>query len=557
MKELKAVVENWEREKLAYAEKKMPSRKRHFTTSSDIEVKALYTPLDVADVSYSEDISFPGSYPYTRGIQPTMYRSRLWSIRQYAGFGTPEETNRRFRFLLGEGQTGLSIAFDLPTQMGLNSDHPMAQGEVGRVGVAIDYLQDMEIMFKDIPLDKVSTSMTINAPAAIILAMYVAVARRQGIAPAKLTGTVQNDILKEYVARGAYIFPPRHSLRLLADTVTYCVREMPNFNFISIGGYHIREAGASAVQEVGFAFANAITYVETLIAAGLDVDQFAPRISWIFNTQNNFLEEVAKYRAARRLWARIMRERFGARDPRSWMFRTHVQDGGSSLTAQQPLNNLIRGTIHALATVLGGVQSMAICSYDEALSIPNEESATLSVRIQQIIAHESGVADTIDPLGGSYCVETLTNKMEEEIKDCIKKIEEMGGAVAAIENGYMSRQIEENAYRHQKEIESGEKIIVGLNRFVTGKEQPIRVQIVDPEVERQQVERLKKLRGERDRGRVKETLSRVKEKAQGEDNLMPALIEAVESYATIGEICDILRDIFGEFKESQIKQLRE
>jgi methylmalonyl-CoA mutase N-terminal domain/subunit len=549
--ELKAAVENWDREKLIPAEKKLPSRKGRFTTSSGIEVGALYTPLDVVDTNYLEDIGFPGSYPYTRGIQPTMYRGRLWSIRQYAGFGTPEESNRRFRFLLEQGQTGLSIAFDLPTQMGLDSDHPMAHGEVGRVGVAIDCLHDMETMLKDIPLDKVSASMTINAPTAIILAMYVAVAKRQGVAPAKLTGTVQNDILKEYIARGTYIFPPRPSLRLLADTAIYCVQEMPSFNFISIGGYHIREAGADAVQEVGFAFANAVTYVETLIAAGLKVDQFAPRISWIFNTQNNFLEEVAKYRAARRLWARIMRERFGAEDPRSWMFRTHVQDGGSSLTAQQPFNNLIRGTIHALATALGGVQSMAICSYDEALSIPTEESATLSVRIQQIIAHESGVADTIDPLGGSYYVETLTNRMEEEIKACIKRIEEMGGAVAAIENGYMSGQIEENAYRHQKEIESGEKIIVGLNSFVTDQEQPIRVQPPDPEVERQRAARLKKLRDERDNRRVKEALSGVQEKAREDANLMPALIEAVEAQATIGEICDTLRDVFGEFRENQ------
>ena len=552
--ELKVAVENWEREKLIPAEKKMPSRQWCFTTSSDIEVKALYTPADVADSNYLEDIGFPGSYPYTRGIQPTMYRGRLWSIRQYAGFGTPEESNRRFRFLLEQGQTGLSIAFDLPTQMGLDSDHPMAYGEVGRVGVAIDCLHDMETMLKDIPLNKVSASMTINAPTAIILAMYVAVARRQGVALAKLTGTVQNDILKEYIARGTYIFPPRPSLRLLADIAIYCVQEMPSFNFISIGGYHIREAGADAVQEVGFAFANAITYVETLIAAGLKVDQFAPRISWIFNTQNNFMEEVAKYRAARRLWARIMRERFGAEDPRSWMFRTHVQDGGSSLTAQQPFNNLIRGTIHALATALGGVQSMAICSYDEALSIPTEESATLSVRIQQIIAHESGVADTIDPLGGSYYLETLTNRMEEEIKACIKRVEEVGGAVAAIENGYMSGQIEENAYRHQKEIESGEKIVVGLNSFITDQEQPIRIQPVDHKVEKQQAARLKKLRDERDNRRVKEVLSGVQEKARGDANLMPALIEAVEAQATIGEICDTLRDVFGEFRENQGRQ---
>jgi methylmalonyl-CoA mutase N-terminal domain/subunit len=553
-KQLKEAVERWEKEKLAPTEKKMPPRQKRFTTSSEIEVKALYTPQDIADLNYLEDLGFPGDYPYTRGIQPSMYRGRLWSIRQYAGFGTPEESNRRFRFLLEQGQTGLSIAFDLPTQMGLDSDHPLAYGEVGRVGVAIDSLRDMEIMLEGIPLDKVSTSMTINAPTAIILAMYVAVAKRQGVAPAKLTGTVQNDILKEYIARGTYIFPPGPSLRLLADTGAYCVKEMPSFNFISIGGYHIREAGANAIQEIGFAFANAITYVQTLIDAGLEVDQFAPRISWIFNTQNNFFEEVAKYRAARRLWARIMRERFGAQDPRSWMFRTHVQDGGSTLTAQQPHNNLIRGTIHALATVLGGIQSMAICSYDEALAIPTEESATLSVRIQQIIAYESGVTDTVDPLAGSYYVEALTNKMEEEIKACLKTIDDLGGAVAAIENGYLRTQIEESAYRYQKEVESGEKIVVGLNKFVTEQRQAIQLGSIDSAVEKQQIERLKELKSARDNRRVQEALARVKNEAASANNLLPVFIEAVESYATIGEICGALREIFGEFKQASVRE---
>lgn len=552
-KELKSALEQWEKEKLMPAEKKMPARQKRFTTSAGIEVKALYTPCDLADSNYQEKAGFPGSYPYTRGIQPTMYRGRLWSIRQYAGFGTPEESNRRFRFLLEQGQTGLSIAFDLPTQIGLDSDHHLAHGEVGRVGVAIDSLHDMEIMLKNIPLDKVSTSMTINAPTAIILAMYAAVARQQGVDPSKLMGTLQNDILKEYIARGTYIFPPRPSLRLMADTVSYCIHNIPNFNFISIGGYHIREAGANAVQEVGFAFSNAITYVQTLLNAGLQVDQFAPRISWIFNTQNNLLEEVAKYRAARRLWAKIMRHRFGAKDPRSWMFRTHVQDGGSTLTAQQPLNNLIRGTIHALATVLGGIQSMAICSYDEALAIPTEESALLSVRIQQIIAHESGVTDTVDPLGGSYYVEALTDKMEEEIKACIEKIDAMGGAVAAVENGYLRTQIEESAYRFQREIESGERIVVGLNQFVTGQRQPISLQAVDLQVEEQQVERLKKLRKERDNQEVGEVLKKLKKEAQGTGNLMPVLIEAVAAYATLGEICSTLREIFGEFKQAGLE----
>jgi len=547
--ELKELTEKWEKEKLAPAEKKIPPRQKRFTTSSGIEVKALYTPQDIAAFNYQEDSGFPGSYPYTRGIQPTMYRGRLWSIRQYAGFGTPEESNRRFRFLLEQGQTGLSIAFDLPTQTGLDSDDPLALGEAGRVGVAIDSLRDMEIMLEGIPLDRVSTSMTINAPTAVILAMYVAVGRRQGVPSAKLTGTLQNDILKEYIARGTYIFPPRPSLRLMADTVTYCVKEIPNFNFISIGGYHIREAGANAVQEVGFAFANAITYVRTLVDAGLAVDNFAPRISWIFNTQNNFFEEIAKYRAARRLWARIMRDRFGAKDPRSWMFRTHVQDGGSTLTAQQPSNNIVRGTIHAMATVLGGVQSMAICSYDEALAIPTEESATQSVRIQQIIAYESGVADTIDPMAGSYYVETITNKMEEEINACINTIEDMGGAVAAIENGYMGRQLEESAYRHQKEVESGEKIIVGLNKFVSGYRQPIKLQLVDNEVGKNKIEQLIKLKSERDSKRVNDALAIVKKEANGTNNMMPFLIEAVEAYATIGEICGALREVFGEFKQ--------
>ena len=547
--ELKELTEKWEKEKLAPAEKKISPRQKRFTTSSDIEVKALYTPQDISAFNYQEDSGFPGSYPYTRGIQPTMYRGRLWSIRQYAGFGTPEESNQRFRFLLEQGQTGLSIAFDLPTQTGLDSDDPLALGEAGRVGVAIDSLRDMEIMLEGIPLDRVSTSMTINAPTAIILAMYVAVGRRQGVPSAKLTGTLQNDILKEYIARGTYIFPPRPSLRLMADTVTYCVKEIPNFNFISVGGYHIREAAANAVQEVGFAFANAITYVRTLVDAGLAVDHFAPRISWIFNTQNNFFEEIAKYRAARRLWAKIMRDRFGAKDPRSWMFRIHVQDGGSTLTAQQPSNNIVRGTIHAMATVLGGVQSMAICSYDEALAIPTEESATQSVRIQQIIAYESGVADTIDPMAGSYYVEALTNKMEEEINACINTIEDMGGAVAAIENGYMGRQLEESAYRHQKEVESGEKIIVGLNKFVSGYRQPIKLQFVDNEVGKNKIEQLIKLKSERDSKRVNDALAIVKNEAKGTNNMMPFLIEAVEAYATIGEICGALREVFGEFKQ--------
>lgn len=538
----------WEEDTLKKNLAKMPERKEAFFTSSGLETQRLYTPLDLQDFDYQRDLGFPGEYPFTRGIQPTMYRGRVWSMRQYAGFGTPEESNRRFRYLLEQGQTGLSIAFDLPTQIGYDSDHPLARGEVGKVGVSIDSLQDMEIMLENIPLDKVSTSMTINAPTAVILAMYLCVAKKQGVPFTKLDGTTQNDILKEYLARGTYIFPPQPSVRLFADTVEFCVREMPRWNYVSIGGYHIREAGANAVQEVGFAFANALTYVRAVLERGLKVDDFAPRISWIFNTQNNFFEEVAKYRAARRLWARIMRERFGAQDPRSWMFRTHVQDGGSTLTAQQPLNNLVRSTVHALATVLGGVQSMAICSFDEALSIPTEQSAMLSLRIQQIIAHETGVTDTVDPLGGSYYVEALTDQLEKEITACIDEIEALGGAVAAIEKGYLQRKIQESAYRAQREIEKKERIIVGLNAYETEEKVPIEIQRVDREVEKRQIEKLNKLRKERNQVEVRETLRRVREAAEGGENLMPAILEAAAAYATLGEICGVLREVFGEYK---------
>lgn len=548
LKKIETEYHNWEETTLQKNLRRAPERKERFTTSADREVNRLYTPLDVADMDYSRDLGFPGQYPYTRGIQPTMYRGRLWSMRQYAGFGTPEESNRRFKYLLEQGQTGLSIAFDLPTQMGYDSDHQLAQGEVGRVGVAIDSLQDMEIMLDGIPLDKVSTSMTINAPTAVILAMYVAVAEKQGALLEKLNGTTQNDVLKEYVARGTYIFPPQPSLRLLVDTVEYCVKNLPNWNYISIGGYHIREAGANAVQEIGFAFANGLTYVQAILDRGLDIDEFAPRISWIFNTHNNFFEEIAKYRAARRLWARIMRERFGAKDPRSWMFRTHVQDGGSTLTAQQPLNNIARGTIHALATALGGVQSVAISSYDEALCIPTEASAMMSLRIQQIIAHESGAVDTVDPLAGSYYVETLTNQLEKDISDCIAEIETLGGSIKAIESGYMQQKIQESAYRYQKEIERKERIIVGVNEYQVEENIPVKLQVVDDAVESAQVAKLQELRRRRDNEKVQEVLAKVKTCAQADENLMPVLIEAVKAYATLGEICDALREVFGEYR---------
>ncbi len=530
---------------------KTPERKPRFSNSSDIEVSRLYTPLDTGGADYLEDIGFPGRYPFTRGIQATMYRGQIWTMRQYAGFGTAEESNKRFKYLLEQGQTGLSVAFDLPTQIGLDSDHELAEGEVGRVGVAIDSLEDMEILLEGIALDRVSTSMTINAPAAILLAMYVAVAEKQGVPPEKLNGTIQNDILKEYVARGTYIFPPEPSLRLTVDVIDYCVKNIPRWNFISVGGYHIREAGATAAQEMAFAFSNAIAYIERAIAAGLEVDSFAPRISWIFNTHNNFFEEIAKYRAARRLWARIMKDRFGAKNERSCMLRMHIQDGGSTLTAQQPLNNIIRSTVHCLASVLGGTQSLAICSYDEACAIPTEESARTSLRIQQVIAHETGVTDTVDPLAGSYYVEWLTDRMEQKIKEYIESVDRLGGAVEAIESGYIQRQINESSYRYMEEIESGERVLVGVNRYQV-EEEPLReIYRVDPAVRSLKMARLKSLKERRDGGRVKEALQELERAAGGSEKLMPRIIEAVKAYATLGEICDALRAKFGSYKASK------
>jgi methylmalonyl-CoA mutase N-terminal domain/subunit len=552
MRELSRARDDWE-ENYRLTVKKSGEREQSFATGSGIEVKPVYTPLDVIESNFLQDLSFPGVYPYTRGIQPTMYRGRLWSMRQYAGFGTAEESNKRFKYLLEQGQTGLSVAFDLPTQVGYDSDHPLAAGEVGKVGVAIDSLADMEILFDGIGLDKVSTSMTINAPAAVLLAMYVAVAEKQGVKPEKLTGTIQNDILKEFVARGTYIFPPEPSLRLITDIFAYCAQNMPRFNSISVSGYHMREAGATAVQEIAFSFANAVAYLKAAQQAGLAVDQFASRISWIFNTHNNFFEEVAKYRAARRLWARIMRERFGAKDPRSWLFRVHVQNGGSTLTAQQPLNNIIRSTLHALATVLGGVQSMAICSFDEALCIPTEQSATLSLRTQQIIAYESGVADTIDPMGGSYFLESLTGQMENKIGELLEKIESMGGAVAAVEQGYFRREIDQNAYRCQKEIEEKQRIIVGVNEFaadekISGVEQ---FHQADPRLAENQISRLHELKQRRDGTNVARALEWVRQESAGSENLMPPILEAVKAYATLGEICDVLRQVFGEYSPEE------
>ena len=549
MSEIEAMEREWEEKILKPALAKAPERKKRFETHSGIEVKRLYTPLDSQGIDYVRDLGFPGSYPFTRGIYPTMYRGRLWTMRQYAGYATAEETNARFKYLLAQGQTGLSVAFDLPTQTGYDADHPIALGEVGRVGVSISSLEDMERLFDGIPLDKVSTSMTINATAPIILAMYVAVAKKQGVDPKVLDGTVQNDILKEYVARGTYIFPPEPSIRLTVDIMEYCSRELPRWNSISISGYHIREAGATAVQELAFTLANGIAYVEAAIKRGLDVDSFAPRISFFFGAHNNLFEEVAKFRAARRLWARIMRERFGAKNPASWMLRFHTQTAGCTLTAQQPLNNIIRVTIQALAAVLGGTQSLHTNSYDEALALPSEEAVRIALRTQQIIAHESGVTDTVDPLAGSYYVESLTNDIEEKAEEYIKRIDAMGGAIKAIESGYIQREIMESAYRYQKEIEARERIVVGVNEYVMEEEKrALKLLKVDPAVRDRQIARLQEVRRRRDNVKVGELLAKLEEAARGSDNLMPVILECVEAYATLGEICDVLRKVFGEYR---------
>lgn len=527
--------------------KKYPEYRSKFQTLSGIEVDRCYFPKRI-DRSYIEKLGFPGEYPYTRGIRPTMYRAKHWTMRQYAGFGSAAETNKRFRYLLEQGQTGLSVAFDLPTQIGYDSDHPLAKGEVGKVGVAIDSLLDMETLLAGIPLDKVSTSMTINAPAAILLAMYLVVGEKQGLSYHQLSGTIQNDILKEYIARGTYIYPPKPSMRLIIDIFAFCAEHVPKWNTISISGYHIREAGSTAVQEVAFTLANGIAYVEAAIAAGLDVDQFAPRLAFFFNAHNHFFEEIAKFRVARRMWAKIMKERFSAKKPESLQLRFHTQTGGSTLTAQQPDNNIIRVTLQALAAVLGGTQSLHTNSRDEALALPTEESARIALRTQQIIAYESGVADTVDPLGGSYYIESLTDRMEEEIQKYLDKIDQMGGAVAAIEQGYMQNEIHHAAYETQKQIESGEMIIVGLNRFRIENEAQPELLRVDPGIQIEQEKRLAELRQNRDQEKVSKSLRNLAERARSSDNLMPAILDCVRSYATVGEICDVLRKEFGEYQ---------
>jgi methylmalonyl-CoA mutase N-terminal domain/subunit len=541
--------ERWEREILNPALRRRPERRGRFETCSGIEVERVYTPQE-ATTDYAEDLGFPGQFPFTRGVYPTMYRGRLWTMRQYAGYATAEESNRRYKYLLSQGQTGLSVAFDLPTQIGYDSDHPLAEGEVGKAGVAIDSLEDMEVLFEGIPLDKVSTSMTINAPAAILLAMYVAVAKKQGVNPQVLRGTIQNDILKEYAARGTYIFPPQPSMRIITDTFSYCKENLPRWNTISISGYHIREAGATAVQEVAFTLANAIAYVEAAIRAGLNVDEFAGQLSFFFNSHNDFLEEVAKFRAARRLWARIMRERFGARQPRSWTLRFHTQTAGCTLTAQQPDNNVVRVALQALAAVLGGTQSLHTNSRDEALSLPTEKSVQIALRTQQIIAHESGVANTIDPLAGSYYVEALTNEIENRAREYIEKIDALGGALAAIERGFIQREIQESAYRYQQAVEQGEQIVVGVNEFAVEEKTTLRRLKVDPAVQEQQIKRLHALKERRDGEQAQNLLTQLRKTAQGEENLLPIILECVEAYATLGEICGVLREVFGEYEPS-------
>jgi len=542
----------WEKKVLSDFLAKLPERKKEFATSSGISVDRLFTPLDTEGFDYTTDLGFPGEYPFTRGVYPTMYRARFWTMRQYAGFGTAEETNARFKYLLDHGQTGLSVAFDLPTQIGYDCDHPLSQGEVGKAGVSVSTLQDMEILFKGIPLDKVTTSMTINAPATALLAMYIAVGEKQGVPEARLGGTIQNDILKEFIARGMYAFPPKPSMRLVTDIFEYCSENMPRWNTISISGYHIREAGATATQEVAFTLADGIAYVEAAVKKGLDLDEFARRLSFFFASQNNFLEEIAKFRAARRLWAKIMRERFGAKNPRSWLLRFHTQTSGATLTAQQPNNNVVRVAFQALASVLGGTQSLHTNSFDEAYALPSEEAVRIALRTQQIIAYESGVADTIDPLAGSYYIEYLTNRIEEEAMKYISKIDSMGGAVAAIEKGYIQREIVESAYGYQKEIESGEKVVVGVNEFTGEEKTPIPILRVDPAVEKRQNERLNRMKGKRNNAKVNSALDEVRHVAEGDENLMPVIFEAVKAYASLGEICGVLREVFGEYRAPTI-----
>lgn len=531
---------------------RFPELRETFVTGSNSEVNRLYTPQDIADQDYLEDIGFPGSYPFTRGVQPNMYRGRLWTMRMYAGFATAEESNKRYKYLVDQGSSGLSVAFDLPTQIGYDSDHALSQGEVGKVGVAIDSLADMEILFDGIPLDKVSTSMTINAPASILLAMYIAVAEKQGVSAEKLRGTIQNDILKEYIARGTYIFPTEPSMRLITDIFAYCADNVPQWNTISISGYHIREAGSTASQEVGFTLADGIAYVQAALDAGLKVDDFGPRLSFFFNAHNDLLEEIAKYRAARRLWARLMKERFGAQQEKSMQMKFHTQTAGSTLTAQQTENNIVRVTIQTLAAVLGGTQSLHTNSKDEALALPSEESVRTALRTQQIVAYESGVTNTVDPLAGSYYIEALTDKIEQEAMEYIRRIDDMGGTVAAIDKGYIQREIMDAAYEYQRSVETNDSIVVGVNKYQVEEGSPVGLLRVDPIVGENQTKKLQTLRQERDNEAVQQALDKLKTACEGDDNVMPYLVEAVKTYATLGEIADVMRSVFGEYQQAVI-----
>ena len=531
---------------------KYPEREKEFTTVSFTPVNPLYIPDEDNFNMFNEKIGYPGTYPFTRGIQPTMYRGKLWTMRQYAGFGTAKESNKRYRYLLEQGQSGLSVAFDLPTQIGYDSDDPISFGEVGKVGVAIDTLADMEILFDQIPLDKVSTSMTINAPASVLLALYIAVAEKQGISKDKINGTVQNDILKEYIARGTYIYPPKASMRLVTNIFEYCSKEIPRWNTISISGYHIREAGSTAAQEIGYTLSNGITYVEAAINSGLNVDDFGKRLSFFFNAHNDLFEEVAKYRAARRLWAKIMKERFSAKNPKSMMLRFHTQTAGSTLTAQQVDNNIVRVTIQALAAVLGGTQSLHTNSKDEALALPTESSVRAALRTQQIIAEESGAANTVDPLAGSYYIESLTDIIEKEAEDIINKIDSIGGMISAIENGYVQSEIQKAAYEFEKQLESRQKIVVGVNKYRINESEKPELLKIDMKIQDEQIKFLNKIRNERSRNEVAEKLNELKIAAQGNNNLMPCILNAVRVYASVGEICNTLRKVFGEYKENVI-----
>ena len=550
--ELALALKNWLETDYQPTVDRFGTRRSNFSGDAEMEPQEIYSPLDTKKIDYLDQISFPGEFPFTRGVYSTMYRSRLWTMRQYSGYGTAAETNQRFKYLLEQGQTGLSVAFDLPTQIGYDSDHSLAEGEVGRVGVAVDTVEDMQVLFKDIPLEKVSTSMTINAPAAVLLAMYIVTAEEQGVGKEELSGTIQNDILKEYIARGTYIYPPEGSLRLITDIFEYCSQNMPGFNTISISGYHIREAGATAVQELAFTLANAVEYVEAALKIGLDVDEFAPRLSFFFAAQMNLFEEAAKFRAARRLWAELMEDRFDAHKKKSKLLRFHTQTAGTALTAEQPLNNIIRVTIQALAAVLGGTQSLHTNSYDEALSLPSEEAVEIALRTQQIIAEESGAADVIDPLGGSYYIEELTDNFVEKTEEYLTKIDQLGGMAEAIKSGYVQKEIQESAYQKQKDIDEKRKTVVGVNKYQSERKGDINLHKVDPKLEEEQRQSLKAVKTSRNNDEVEKRLKELKQAAQGEENLMPYIIDAVRARASLNEISDQLRDVFGVYKPSHI-----